>query len=135
LVQVRVLLCILHAGGGVNEFGRKGNVVYNRERLAEELGYSMLSGTIGTALHGIPEKRKDGKPARRGRPRKGLIERGMVEFYAFDILEGLREEVILLTGLGREVAERLKAELGDKQLPPKKSAEDSTNLRYRPYIG
>lgn len=90
-----------------------------RTLLADAAGFSRLSGSVTRALHGLREGSSSGAA------HPGLITLGLVVVEQLD-LDGVKEETVVVTELGKRVA----AALGDAPLPKPRDKAASVNRRY-----
>ena len=114
LPQVRVLAAL--AGGGA----------HTQHRLKDRCGFSAVSGTLTRIINGLREGSSSGAA------HPGLLALGFVERHELDI-NGLAEACFAITPAGEEALAAWVAANGEP--PAMRSAESSTNKRYKERIG
>ena len=97
----------------------KSGELMTQVKICRACGFSEKSGTIRSIINGVPEGSSSG-PAR-----PGLVTLGLVDRVELDI-EGVLEVVYRITDRGLA---RLEQE--DRQLPPLRDKDISTNRRYK----
>lgn len=90
-----------------------------RARLCEACGFSPISGTVTSALNGVPPNSSHGAAY------DGLVTLRLVERCEIDV-DGAVELVFAITPLGLAALASQRGEL-----PPLRDAASSTNRRYR----
>jgi hypothetical protein len=94
----------------------------SRVKICQRAGFSEISGTITSALNGVPPNSSSG-PAR-----PGLVELGMVTKETIDV-DGEEELVFRITPAGRAALAAFFDAGGT--LPKHRDKKSSTNLRYK----